>query len=131
MGASGAIPKSDYVRRNNFAEEYYESVRNRKGDVERISQNTGIDKNDVLKVYKHVFINEYFLDGKMQKFDPSYEQAVVWQRLSDGKNIKDTDILFLMHELAEYEYMNSGFDYITAHNLANKKYNWWDSVKDD
>ncbi|NMB66199.1 MAG: hypothetical protein GYA16_15140 [Spirochaetes bacterium] len=51
--------------------------------------------------------------------------AQSWQRLRNGKNIKPHDIIMLKHERLEYELMNKyGYDYDTAHEITNKKYNY-------
>ena len=48
-GASGAIPVSDYRRRNEHAEVYYGAVRKMTADVETIAVNTGLSVQDMQK----------------------------------------------------------------------------------
>jgi hypothetical protein len=55
--------------------------------------------------------------------------AQSWQRLIDGKNIKEQDIILLKHELSERFYMKQGLSQTEAHEKANIKYNYEMSVK--
>jgi len=125
-GASGAIPRSDFKRMDKHAEKYYEEIRKRKSDVAAIAKNTGFCVEDIEKIKKHIFINEYALDGKgISRFDPSYDMAVSWQRLIDGKNIQDMDIVLLCHELLEHKIMaEQNEPYHIAHKQANQQYNY-------
>lgn len=57
-------------------------------------------------------------------FTPDFYMAVSWERLSQGIP-KYHDLIMVLHERLEYEYMNvCKNDYITAHNKANLKYNY-------
>lgn len=115
------------VKRSAFANQYYESVRNRdkENEINRISKNTGIDKRIIKKVYNHVFINEYLLYGdKLQRFDPDYDMAQSWQRLFDGKSIEKHDIILVKHEYHESILMENGMDYVSAHNIVSEKYDY-------
>ena len=125
-GASGAIPVSDYRRRNSHAEVYYDSVRKMTGDVEKIANNTGFSIQEIQKVKDHIFNNKYDLGGsEPETFAPDYHMALSWQRLVDGKNIEDMDTLLLKHELRERELMiEQGMSYNTAHRIAENEYNY-------
>jgi hypothetical protein len=104
---------------------FYEEVRNRKGDAKTIAKNTGFSVEDVETIKRHVFFNEYDLDEEgPRRFDPSYDMAVSWQRLIEGKNILEMDVVMLEHEALEIKYMNEGMDYERAHELANKRFNY-------
>jgi hypothetical protein len=119
-GASGEIPVSDYKRRDNHANKYYDSVRKMTTDIDKISQNTGLYKNDIKQVKEHVFFNKYDL-GKREpsNFDPDYHMSLSRQLLIDGKNIKEMDIVLLNHEILERKYMiEQKMSYDIAHNLA-------------
>jgi len=59
-----------------------------------------------------------------------YDMALSWQRLIDGKNIKEMDIILLKHELAEIEFMLQGYTFEEAHELAEKEYNYASYVKE-
>ncbi|MCL2387123.1 MAG: hypothetical protein FWC89_06175 [Defluviitaleaceae bacterium] len=127
VGASGAIPRNDFPRMEKFAEQFYESVRNRKSDATKISQNTGISVADVENVRQHIFFNAYDLGGRQpRRFDPDYDQAQSWQRLCiGGKHIREMDIVFLKHEILEYDLMNKqGVCYDDAHATAELRYNY-------
>ena len=105
------------------ATRYYESVRHMKTDTEKISKATGISKDKLDKIKKHVFIAEHnLIDGK-RRFDPDYEMAQSWQRLIDG-NIKEQDMILLKHEYAELRYMEKGLTQNVAHIKASHRYNF-------
>jgi SPP1 gp7 family putative phage head morphogenesis protein len=125
-GASGAIPRDDWTRMDDHAARYYESVRTRLGDVESIAKNTSFSVDEIETIRQHVFINQYQLETKKPKrFDPSYDMAVSWQRLVDGKDIHEMDIVMLNHELMEYRLMTvEGLPYDVAHEMTNEVYNY-------
>jgi hypothetical protein len=125
IGASGAIPRNNLKEMDKHAALYYEEIRKRSGDIESIAKNTGFSIDDVEIVKNHVFFNQYNLDGKkLKRFDPDYDMAVSWQRLIEGINIKEMDIVLLHHELMEYNFMNKGMNYDEAHRIAEKTYNY-------
>ncbi len=75
-----------------------------------------------------MFIREQPLEGgqKIARFEPSFHQAQAWQRLTEGRG-ENVDVLMLKHEFYELTLMRLyGYNYDTAHALANEKYNWWD-----
>lgn len=119
---SGALnPLSS--KAEEHATQYYESVRHMKTDTEKISKATGISKDKLDKIKKHVFIAEHnLIDGK-RRFDPDYEMAQSWQRLIDG-NIKEQDMILLKHEYAELRYMEKGLTQNEAHIKASHRYNF-------
>jgi hypothetical protein len=127
-GAGGAIPRDDYWRMDAHAKRYYDEIRKRKGDVERIAKNTGFSIRDVQNIKNHVFHNQYHLgvgDDEPRHFDPSYDMAVSWQRLIDGKDIQEMDIVMLRHELKEWYLMTQcGLPYREAHEQTNTFYNY-------
>jgi hypothetical protein len=125
-GAGGAISRTDFTRMDDHAERYYEEIRNRTADIAAIARNTGFNKKDICLIKKHIFFNEYDLGKKsLTRFDPDYDMAVSWQRLIDGKNIQEMDIILLYHELEEYKLMNiQKLRYGEAHELAESKYNY-------
>lgn len=114
--------------RDRHAQEFYESVRNRnkQHEIVKVSNNSGLSQSDVEKIYNHVFINEYDLEDGRKRFDPSYDMAESWRRLSEigGKNIQPHDLVMLDHELMEHDLMANGMRYDEAHELTNKNYNY-------
>ena len=131
-GASGAIPRKDMKRMNNHAKLYYDEIRNRTSDIEAISKNSGFPKNDIEKIKNHVFFNEYNLSEEAPtRFEPDYDMAVSWQRLVEGNDIREMDIILLNHELMEHELMTEkGLSYREAHEETEKKYNYSKHVKE-
>lgn len=114
--------------RDRHAQEFYESVRNRnkQHEIVKVSNNSGLSQSDVEKIYNHIFINEYDLEDGRKRFDPSYDMAESWRRLSEigGKNIQPHDLVMLDHELMEHDLMANGMRYDEAHELTNKNYNY-------
>ena len=114
--------------RDRHAQEFYESVRNRnkQHEIVKVSNNSGLSQSDVEKIYNHIFINEYDLEDGRTRFDPSYDMAESWRRLSEigGKNIQPHDLVMLRHELMEHDLMVKGMKYDEAHKLTNKSYNY-------
>ena len=126
-------------KRNRHAELYYESVRKRNKEIELKSilnniSNYKLTKNlqleDIEKIYNHIFINEYDLLRGYDRFDPSYDMAQSWQRLREGKNIFEHDLIMLLHERMEYDFMNLyGMKYDEAHALTSRKYDYLKALK--
>jgi len=131
-GASGAIPRNDYKRLEDHANLFYDEVRKRTGDIEKIAHNTGFSVEDVKKIKDHMFFNKYDLDrNEPSRFDPDYDQSVSWQRLSEGKNIQEMDIVMLKHEIMEYGLMvEQGMSYREAHDLTELEYSYSKYVKE-
>jgi len=124
-GASGAIPRNDMKRMDDHAKLYYDEIRNRIGDVEIIAKNTGFSIEDIQIIKNHIFVNKYDLgDETPERFTPDYDMAVSWQRLTEGKNIHEMDIVLLNHELMEYRLMVQGRSYREAHVIAENSYNY-------
>ena len=114
--------------RERHAQEFYESVRNRnkQHEIVKVSNNSGLSQSDVEKIYNHIFINEYDLEDGRKRFDPNYDMAESWRRLSEigGKNIEPHDLVMLNLELMEHDLMAKGMKYDEAHELTNKTYNY-------
>ena len=125
-GAAGAIPRSDKRRQDAHAERFYEEVRKRTGDVESIAQNSGFSVEDVQKIKQHVFFDTHSLgEAEPTRFDPDYDMAVSWQRLTDGNGIQEMDMVLLQHELMELNLMSKyGLSYREAHEATEKLYNY-------
>lgn len=106
---------------------YYDELRNSSRDdiVETIANNAGVSSDLVSRMYDHLLINEYELDGGKRRFDSDYYIAQSIQRLREGKNIQEHDIILIQHEALEYNLMNnSNMNYNEAHKIANESYNY-------
>ena len=102
-------------------------MRNSKPDpiINKLSKNGGISLKSARKVYEHVFINEHELDDGVMRFPPDYEMAQSFQRILDGKNIQEHDLILLRHERLEYGLMKRyDLKYQTAHDITARKYNY-------
>lgn len=110
--------------KERHANMFYEEVRKRKGDSERISKNTKWSVEDIEKIRNYIFIEEHNLGDKVERFEPDYDMAVSWQRLNDGNNIQEHDLILLDHEHYEMELIEKGYSQYEAHIEASKKYNY-------
>jgi hypothetical protein len=130
VGAKGAYNSRndpDGKKREAHADRYYESVRNGKKQpvVDAISKNANISNEYVSKMFDHLFVNEYDLDKGHVRFDTDYDIAESVQRLRDGKNIQEHDLILVYHEAMEYDLMNNdGLGYEEAHEKANVAFNY-------
>ena len=124
-GAEAGALDPDSTKALEHAVRYYESVRHMKTDCSRIAQNTGFRKEDIQQIKSHVFIEEHELaDGKGRFFE-DYEMSQSWQRLIEGKNVLDKDIVLLNHEFLELTLMKAyGLSYEEAHKATEKVYNY-------
>ena len=119
-------------KRDAHAERYYAALRNSKKSsvVEAIANNTGVDKMIISRVYDHLLVNEYELDGRIKRFDSSYDIAQSLQRLRSGRDIQEHDLILLQHEAMEYDLMhNEGMKYDEAHAKTNETYDYASALK--
>lgn len=107
----------------------YERIKKAK-DVAAVAMSSGMSKEDVETIKNHVFFNVHELyDGK-GTFSPSYDMAVAWKRLVDGKP-EERDLLLLRHELLESQIEKQyNLTASEAHAMAKKKYNWEQAIFD-
>ena len=121
---SGALdPYSE--RAEEHAERYYETVRNRKIDAERIARNTGFSEKDIEAVRQYIFLEKHDLGiNGIRRFFPSHMMAKSWRRMFEGKDIQPHDLTMIKHELLERQYMLAGVPQNIAHEKAEKKYNY-------
>jgi len=112
------------------AERFYEEIRKRTSDIEAVARNTGFSREDVARVKQHVFFDIHDLGSETpERFSPDYDMAVSWQRLIDGRNIQEMDMVLLRHEMLEEELMARGTNYYTAHKQAEAVHNFTIHVK--
>ena len=73
-----------------------------------------------------MFVREIRRDGTIKRFDPDYYQGQVWQRLTTGQPLWDSDLLMLEHERMESRIMReTGCTYEEAHDQTQKVFDWW------
>ncbi|GHU52181.1 hypothetical protein FACS1894200_12720 [Spirochaetia bacterium] len=64
------------------------------------------------------------------RFDPDYNMAVSWQRLTEGTDIREEDMLLLNHEYTELSIMEQeGLKYAEAHSKASEQYDYASIIK--
>lgn len=130
-GVSGAISGADSgalneendpgaVRRDEHAKLYYEEVRNRdsEAEIDAVAASSGMSREIVGAVYRHVFIDEHDLSDGHRRFDPDYDMAQSWQRLRSGKNVQRHDLMLILHEYEESKLMTTGIPYAEAHDTV-------------
>lgn len=126
-GAYNDINDPQGKKRDAHAKRYYASLRNsdRESVVDSISENTGIERVKVAKMYDHLIVNKYDLDDGYKHFVPDYYMAESWRRLREGKEIQAHDLIMIQHEAMEYDLMNrDGLPYLVAHDATNQVYNY-------
>ncbi|MBZ1283613.1 minor capsid protein [Clostridioides difficile] len=135
--SSGAISRKRlndievYLREEKHANLYYEEIRKRTSDIKAISKNTGYNEKVIQDIKSHVFMNKYNLYGGYKSFDPSYDMAISWQRLIEGKDIRKCDIILLKHERLEKFLMDRyNYDYKKAHGLVVRKYDYEKALRE-
>jgi hypothetical protein len=122
-GAMGALdPYSN--RATEHSKKYYEAVRNRIGDPEKIAQNTEFSLEETEKIFQYIFFKEHDLGNVTERFAPNFEMAQSWQRLVDGKDIQPHDITMLKHELYEMQLISEGLTQDQAHRKATDIFNY-------
>jgi hypothetical protein len=130
-GASGAIPASDEKRRTAHARLFYEEVRKRTTDIAAIARHTGWETAKIERIKQHVFFAEHDLGyDEPVRFDPDYDMAVSWQRLTGGADIREEDTLLLEHEYLELSLMEEeGLNYIEAHTRASARFDYAAAIR--
>lgn len=131
-GAYNDSNDADGEKRKAHAESYYNSIRNsdKKAIISSISSNTKIDEVLVEKMFEHLFVNKYDLEEGYKTFAPDYDIAQSIQRLREGNNIQEHDIILIKHEAMEYDIMKKyGLTYHRAHEIVAQQYNYAESLK--
>lgn len=127
---TGARSALEWLKRDDDAESYYDTIRKRSDDIAKIAKNTGFSEKDIQKIKEHVFLNSHILRDGTGRFDADYDMAIAWQRLING-SFEDRDLVLLNHELlesiVEKEY---NLTYREAHNMAEKEYAWEKIIKE-
>lgn len=121
---SGGIIYEDSPEAIRHAETYYAAVRKMSTDVRKIAKNTGMKKRDIADIKAYIFEDEHTIYGQARRFDPSYEMAQSWQRLIDGRNIQEQDLILLQHELMEMRLLKEGIPLEVAHVQASKAFDF-------
>ena len=131
FGALNPESAEDFERAEKHAFRFYEETRKRKTDVASIAKNIGWKEESIRKIKNHLFINKHDLGGEEKEtFYPSYDIAVSWQNLTDGKNISEKDIILLKHEYLELTIMKvKNIPYAPAHKIAEEKHNYKKAVE--
>ena len=108
------------------ARKVYDAVRASTDDIDRIVKNTGMPRNVIERVRKHVFVDEHALplgpnDVVRMNFTPDEEIARLWRNAMDGKLTSPDRAQFerlLSHEYVESMLMEGGMPYRSANPAA-------------
>ncbi len=120
----------DWTKREEHARLYYKEIRQngREVFVQKISNNTGLRRLFVEKVYNYLFVNRHNLDVGYRLLDESYYMATAFQRLMQGDYDID-DIILLYHERLEWALENRyNMRQREAHEKANAKHDFEEVV---
>ena len=123
----------DIIVKNSETKKYYNKIRadDNTDMITKIAENTGKDFSEIEKIVKHIFIQKHhFMDGRYERFGFDDNIVRAFERLKT-KEFTDQDILLLNHEFLELTYMkNKKYNvYEVAHEMANKKYNWEETLR--
>jgi len=143
-GAGNSIQYAETGGRNIFperffeeeaiAEEMHEKFRDLgTEDVNAIAKNTGFSVARMQRIKDHVFNNSHIKDHEVGRFDPDYELAQLWERLTDGRQV-DSDIQLLHHEIFETKFEGIfQTNYRTAHDKIiefGRPWNWEENYEE-
>ena len=123
---SGALD-SESREAEEHAKRYYEFVRKRKDDVEKIAKNTGFSIQQIQEIKNYLFINVHDFEMGKGRFYPDYDISQSWQRLIAG-NFEVADIVLLEHEQMEIKFVEEGYSQTEAHNLTDKVHNYKNAI---
>lgn len=119
-GGKKYLPSNNSIKEKQAAKAYKNI--SKRNDIERISEASGMPKEDIKAIKRHIFYDKHNLYDEYRIFDVDYDMAVAWERLNQGKPL-ERDIILLNHELLESKYEKI-YNHDIAHSLANQKYNW-------
>ena len=126
-GARILDPEGEYEQR--WAASYYEEIRHKSTDCEKIAKRTGISEKTVKSIKRYLFFDGKWynpITGKEEGFVPDAAIAQSWQRLAESSKIEPHDLILLRHEELEMQIkkQNPGISHDQAHILASKEYDY-------
>jgi len=117
------ISVEEFLKREQWAVDQYDSIRNSSADVSDIAANLRIPEFQVERVKDHLFFKDHTLrDGSVGRFDADADIAEIWKGFQNG-TYKADDV-----QLFKHEYFESRFegifrtDYGTAHDKTQLRY---------
>lgn len=130
---------AEQIRRLEYAYTQYDTIKNSNQLMEKrkIFSNIGqfktmkdFSKLDVDIAFNHVFNDIHDLYEGKSLFTPDYDMAQSWNRLINGNQIKQHDLILLRHERLEHDYMyKENLDYSTAHRKTSAYFNYADALR--
>ena len=121
------------AKRDKHAAMYYEEIRNSDLSIisKTIAKNANFEEEKVSQVLNYVFVGKHDLISGHRRFYPDYHIACSIQRLREGKNIKERDIVLLNHEFMEMKLIKKGMSQQEAHDTTNLVYNYVKLLDED
>ena len=108
-----------------FAEKFYEEIMCRTDDIRKIAEFTGYTVDQVLLVKNHLFIHDHYFGNSINQFEPCFEIADTWQRLSDKPEyVQLHDKLLIPYVLSEIRFIIDGLPQYYAHLNACEAFNY-------
>lgn len=122
---SGGITEPLSAEALAHAKVYYEEIRHRTDDIKKIAEYLGVTEYEIVKVKNYLFNDIHVLSTGIKRFDPSFEIAETWRRLSDDQeHVQPLDKLLIPHELREMELVDQGIPQGEAHDKACAHYDY-------
>ena len=112
-----------------------ESEKPKANKVSKIKNKTTLTESNISDAYYYLLINKHYIfDYKLERktdrlFYEDYDIAQSWQRLIEGKDVKDHDITMIKHEAYEKSLMYNSVDYEDAHRKSNLVYYYQENLE--
>lgn len=122
---SGArILDPDGEEGKKFAKMYYKEIMSFSTDCKNIAKNISKKQEEIEDIKEYLFNND--------KFKPDCAIAQSWQRLMQGKDIKQHDYTLIEHELYEMKLKkeNPDITHQEAHKKASERFNYQKEVSE-
>ncbi|MVN88097.1 hypothetical protein GO986_15195 [Deinococcus sp. HMF7620] len=82
------------------AKDFWPTLRTRTDDVPKIAKLVGMPEEEVLLAKQHLMVRYQLIrldDGiiRVSRFEPNVEDAILWQRVTNGEELKEIEIKYL------------------------------------
>lgn len=104
--------------------------RDPEAETAAIVKSGGVDEDTVRTAGDHAFMLKHDLEKGCACFDPDYDIAQSWQRLTSGVGVLPHDITLIRHEAYEAALMSEGVPYSGAHDATQLVYDYAEELKE-
>lgn len=128
--SGGRILDPNTDEANQWAQNYYAEIRKKSTDYIKIAKRLGYEESEIKRIKDYLFSDtpryQDPITGKMKPFDPDAAIAQSWQRVAEGKEYYEHDVILFKHEMLEMKIKreNPNISHYEAHDLATKQYNY-------